>query len=86
VSFVMAAYAIAIACVGGYALSIAWRRRDAQRALDAWREAPPHAGARGAASLSGRGSPPQAGSDATHGPALGGPGDEEGDRGHRVVD
>jgi hypothetical protein len=35
-SFVIAAYALAALLIGGYALSVALRRRDVRRALDAW--------------------------------------------------
>jgi|GEM_PF-5582572 hypothetical protein len=39
-TYVVAAYGIAMALIGGYAVSIFLRRREAQRALEAWREAP----------------------------------------------
>ncbi|MFN2115024.1 MAG: heme exporter protein CcmD [Anaerolineae bacterium] len=35
-SYVLAAYGLAVLVIGGYALSIRRRRREAQRALEAW--------------------------------------------------
>jgi len=38
VTYVGAAYALTVAIVAAYALSIRWRRREVERSLRAWRE------------------------------------------------